>query len=52
MFIIGDLIIAVAKILDIVLEFYKWIVIIVALISWVSPDPYFFVQLQNLRSGP
>ena len=40
MFIIGDLIVAVAKILDIVLEFYKWIVIIAALIGWVNPDPY------------
>ena len=40
MFIVGDLIVAVAKILDIVLEFYKWIVIIAAVISWVNPDPY------------
>ncbi|HBR21508.1 MAG TPA: hypothetical protein DD713_02910 [Nitrospiraceae bacterium] len=40
MFIVGDLIIAVAKILDIVLEVYKWVVIIAALISWVNPDPY------------
>ncbi|MDP1758881.1 MAG: YggT family protein [Thermodesulfovibrionales bacterium] len=40
MFIIGDLIIAVAKILDIVLDVYKWIVIIAALIGWVNPDPY------------
>ncbi len=40
MFIIGGLIIAVAKILDIVLEVYKWVVIIAALISWVNPDPY------------
>lgn len=37
---IGDLIIAVAKILDFILDIYKWIVIIAALISWVSPDPY------------
>jgi YggT family protein len=40
MFIIGDLIIAVAKIFDIVLDVYKWIVIIAALIGWVNPDPY------------
>ncbi|MCX5718272.1 MAG: YggT family protein [Nitrospirae bacterium] len=40
MFIIGDLIIAVAKILDIVLGIYMWIVIIAAVISWVNPDPY------------
>lgn len=40
MFIIGDLIIAIAKSLDIIFEVYKWVVIIAALISWVSPDPY------------
>lgn len=40
MFIMGDFIIAVAKILDTLLEIYKWIVIIAALISWVNPDPY------------
>jgi len=40
MFIIGDLIIAIAKILDIVLGIYMWIVIIAAVISWVNPDPY------------
>lgn len=40
MFVLGDLITAVAKVLDAVLEFYKWIVIISALLSWVNPDPY------------
>lgn len=40
MFLVGDLIIAVAKILDIVLGIYMWIVIIAAVISWVNPDPY------------
>lgn len=40
MFILGDLIIAIAKILDILLEIYKWIIIIAAIISWVNPDPY------------
>ncbi|OGW56289.1 MAG: hypothetical protein A2Z09_05340 [Nitrospirae bacterium RBG_16_43_8] len=40
MFIVGDLIVAVTKILNIVLDFYKWIVIIAAVISWVNPDPY------------
>ncbi len=40
MFVIGDLIIAVAKILDTVLDVYKWIIIISALLSWVNPDPY------------
>jgi len=40
MFALGDFVIAIAKILDYLLEIYKWIVIIAALISWVNPDPY------------
>ncbi|MCL5022801.1 MAG: YggT family protein [Nitrospirae bacterium] len=40
MFIVANLILAVAQILDIVLSVYMWVVIIAALISWVSPDPY------------
>lgn len=40
MFVIGNLIAAVAGVLDIVLTIYMWIVIVAALISWVNPDPY------------
>ena len=40
MFILGNFLEAVAKILDIALTIYMWIVIISALISWVNPDPY------------
>jgi YggT family protein len=40
MFVLGNLILAIANILDIVLSLYMWIVIIAALISWVNPDPY------------
>lgn len=40
MFVFGNLIMAVASILDIVLSAYKWVIIISALISWVNPDPY------------
>lgn len=40
MFIFGNLILAIANILDIVLTVYMWIVIISAVISWVNPDPY------------
>jgi YggT family protein len=39
-FVLGNLVLAVANILDIVLTIYMWIVIIAALISWISPDPY------------
>ena len=40
MFVFGDLFITIARIVDTLLEVYKWVVIITALISWVSPDPY------------
>ncbi|MFA5354113.1 MAG: YggT family protein [Thermodesulfovibrionales bacterium] len=40
MFILGNLVLAIAKVLDIGLEIYMWIVIISALLSWVNPDPY------------
>ncbi|MCL4490331.1 MAG: YggT family protein [Nitrospirae bacterium] len=40
MFIFANLIIAIAKILDVVLNIYNWVIIISALLSWVSPDPY------------
>jgi len=39
-FIFANLLLAIAKILDILLTVYMWIVIIRALISWVNPDPY------------
>jgi YggT family protein len=40
MFVFANLIIAIAQILDIILGFYIWVIIIRALISWVNPDPY------------
>lgn len=40
MYILGDLIIVIANILDIGLTIYSFIVIASALISWVNPDPY------------
>ncbi|MEK6581119.1 MAG: YggT family protein [Nitrospirota bacterium] len=40
MFIIVNLILAIANILDVLLSVYKWVIIIAALISWVNPDPY------------
>jgi YggT family protein len=36
----GDLLIALARIIDMLLEIYKWVVIIAVLLSWVNPDPY------------
>jgi YggT family protein len=40
MFVLGHFIIAVARIIDIALTIYMWIIIIRAVLSWVNPDPY------------
>ncbi len=40
MFLVANLIEAFAKILDVVLSLYTWVIIIRALLSWVNPDPY------------
>jgi YggT family protein len=40
MFIAANLITAVAEVIRIILNFYMWVIIIRALISWVNPDPY------------
>ena len=40
MSVLGTLIVALARVLDIALYIYMWIIIIRALISWVSPSPY------------
>jgi len=40
MFVISNLLIAVAKVLDIALTIFMWIIIARAILSWVNPDPY------------
>jgi YggT family protein len=40
MYIIGYLLMAIAKILDLVLLLFMWIVIARAVLSWVNPDPF------------
>ena len=40
MFVLSNLLAAVAKVLDIVLTIFMWIIIARAILSWVSPDPY------------
>ena len=53
MFIIGNFLSATAQILKIVLELYMWVIIIRALLSWVSPDPYNpIVQFLNSITEP
>jgi YggT family protein len=36
----GNIVLGLTQVLDIVLTSIKWIVIVRALISWVNPDPY------------
>lgn len=40
MFVLGNFIIAVARIIHVVLSIYMWLIIARAIISWVNPDPY------------
>ena len=40
MFILGNFVAAVAQILSILLTILYWLILIRALISWVTPDPY------------
>lgn len=40
MFIVGNLLLAVAKVVDVLLMMFYWLILIRALISWVNPDPY------------
>ncbi len=40
MFMVGNVLLAVATVVDYVLWIYMWIIIARALISWVSPDPW------------
>lgn len=40
MFVMGNLIVAIARMIEVVLMLYMWIIIARAVISWVNPDPY------------
>ncbi len=40
MFVLGNVLFAIARIVDTLLSLYFWIIIIAALLSWVRPDPY------------
>jgi len=40
MFVIGNLIAALARVIEVVLTIYTWIIIAQAVLSWVNPDPY------------
>jgi len=40
MFVVGNLVLSLAKVLDTFLNIYMVIIVIAALITWVNPDPY------------
>jgi YggT family protein len=40
MFVFGNVILGIARVLGVVLNIYMWVIIIRALLSWVNPDPY------------
>ena len=50
MFVLSNLIVALAKVIDIALTLYMWIIIFRALISWVNPDPYNQIVIFLYRS--
>ena len=53
MFVLSNFLVALAKILDIGLSLYMWIIIGRAVISWVNPDPYNpIVRFLNAATEP
>ena len=40
MFVVGNLLMTVARLLQIVINLYTFVIIVSALLSWVNPDPY------------
>jgi YggT family protein len=40
MFVAGNFLLAIARLLELVINAYIWIIIARAIISWVNPDPY------------
>ena len=40
MFVVGNFIVAIARIVDVALTVYLWLIIIRSVLSWVNPDPY------------
>lgn len=40
MFVVSNFLIAIARVLEVLLNIIYWLILIRALISWVNPDPY------------
>ena len=53
MFVLSNFVFAVARIVDILLTMMYWFILIRALLSWVSPDPFNpIVQFLNRATDP
>jgi len=53
MFVMSNFVIALAKLTEIILGLVYWLILIRALISWVSPDPFNpIVQFLNRTTEP
>ena len=53
MFVLGQFLFALGKILDMILNILGWLIFIRAVISWVNPDPYnMIVQFLNRVTEP
>ncbi len=53
MFVLGNLLAALAQVLSIVLTVLSWAILIRAVISWVNPDPYNpIVQILHRMTEP
>jgi len=53
MFVFGNIVVGLGKVLEVVLNIYMWVIIIRALISWVNPDPYnTIVQILTRMTEP
>jgi YggT family protein len=39
MFVLSNFISALARVIDLLLHFYMWLILIRAVVSWLSPDP-------------
>jgi len=53
MIVLSTFLLAVAEILEVIINIYIWVIIIASLISWVQPDPYNpIVQILNRITSP
>ena len=53
MFVLGNFVMALAKVVDVLLTMFYWLILIRALLSWVSPDPFNpIVQILNRATEP